>query len=285
MIQLGIRLHDVNEKLSPEEKTLEARARKAREEGFSCVHLAPQKVLPGVPYGPEAMTEGLAMHFRRVFSEEKLDVAVLGCYLNLAHPDPAKLRDIQARYFGNIRMCAVMGAGMVGTETGCPNAGYKMDGNTRSKEALETFIRNLAPVAECAEQYGVTIAIEPVWGHIVWCPDRALEVIRAVQSPNLRIIYDPVNLLGPDNVDEREEVFLEAQEKLGPYVAMVHLKDFVRKDGKLVSVAAGTGEMRYETILRYLKTEKPYIQATLENTSNENATASRAFIEKVYVAC
>jgi sugar phosphate isomerase/epimerase len=285
MIQLGIRLHDVNEKLSPEEKTLAARARKAREEGFSCVHLAPQKVLPGVPYGPEAMTEGLAMHFRRVFSEEKLDVAVLGCYLNLAHPDPAKLRDIQARYFGNIRMCAVMGAGMVGTETGCPNAEYKMDGNTRSKEALETFIRNLAPVAECAEQYGVTIAIEPVWGHIVWCPDRALEVIRAVQSPNLRIIYDPVNLLGPDNADEREEVFLEAQEKLGPYVAMVHLKDFVRKDGKLVSVAAGTGEMRYETILRYLKTEKPYIQATLENTSNENATASRAFIEKAYAAC
>ena len=285
MIQLGIRLHDVNEILAPEERTLEARARKAREEGFSCVHLAPQKVLPGVPYGPEAMTEGLAMHFRRVFSEEKLDVAVLGCYLNLAHPDPDKLRDIKARYFGNIRMCARMGAGMVGTETGCPNAEYKMDGNTRSKEALETFIRNLAPVVACAEQYGVTMAIEPVWGHIVYCPDRALEVIGAIKSPNLRIIYDPVNLLGPDNADARDEVFLEAQEKLGPYIAMVHFKDFVRKDGKLISVAAGTGEMQYETILRYLKAEKPYIQATLENTSNENAAASREYLEKVYTAC
>ena len=55
MIQIGIRLHDVNEGLGTEEKTLEARARKACEEGFSCVHLAPQKVLPGVPYGPEPL--------------------------------------------------------------------------------------------------------------------------------------------------------------------------------------------------------------------------------------
>ena len=284
MIQIGIRLHDVNAGLLAEEQTLEARAGKARKEGFSCVHLAPQKVLPGIPYGPEQMTEGLAMHFRRVFSENGLDVAVLGCYLNLAHPDPEKLRDIQEHYYANIRMCAVMGAGMVGTETGCPNAEYKMDGNTRSKEALDTFIRNLAPVVERSEAYGVMLAIEPVWGHIVYSPDRALEVIRAIRSPNLRIIYDPVNLLGPDNVEKREEVFLEAQEKLGPYIAMVHLKDFVQKDGKLRSVAAGTGEMRYETILRYLKAEKPCIQATLENTSNENAVSSRKLIETVYFA-
>ncbi len=63
---------------------------------------------------------------------------------------------------------------------------------------------------------------------------------------------------------------------------MVHLKDFVRREGKLVSVAAGTGEMRYETILRYLKAEKPYIQATLENTSNENAVSARRLIESVW---
>ena len=282
MIQIGIRLHDVNAGLSAEEKTLESRARKAREEGFACVHLAPQKVLPGVPYGPGTMTAELAEHFRAVFSENELDVAVLGCYLNLAHPDPEKLRDIQAHYYGSIRMCAWMGAGLVGTETGCPNAEYKTDGNTRSEEALQCFIRNLEPVVSFAEQFGVILAIEPVWGHIVYNPDRALQVIRALQSPNLRIIFDPVNLLGPDNADQRESVFLEAIDKLDPYIAMVHLKDFIRKDGKLVSVAAGTGEMRYETILRYLKTEKVFIQATLENTSNENAVAARELIQRVY---
>ena len=52
---------------------------------------------------------------------------------------------------------------------------------------------------------------------------------------------------------------------------MVHIKDFVRKDGKLVSVAAGTGEMDYTNILRWLKAYKPYIQVSLENTCNDMA--------------
>ena len=40
MIQIGIRLHDVNSRESADRQTLEARAAKAREEGFSNVHLA-----------------------------------------------------------------------------------------------------------------------------------------------------------------------------------------------------------------------------------------------------
>ena len=53
-------------------------------------------------------------------------------------------------------------------------------------------------------------------------------------------------------------------------------------DGKLVSVAAGTGEMDYTEILRFLKARKPYIQASLENTTNDNAVQSRLFLEELY---
>ena len=45
MLQIGIRLHDVNSGLADELQTLEARAAKAQKEGFCCVHLAPQKVM------------------------------------------------------------------------------------------------------------------------------------------------------------------------------------------------------------------------------------------------
>jgi sugar phosphate isomerase/epimerase len=103
-----------------------------------------------------------------------------------------------------------------------------------------------------------------------------------MESPSLRIIFDPVNLLCMENADERERVFGDAMDKLCDYIAMVHLKDFVRTDGKLVSVAAGTGEMDYTEILRFIKARKPYIQATLENTTNENAVQAREFIERKY---
>ena len=282
MIQLGIRLHDVNTAASLEEKTMEARAEKAKQEGFSCVHLAYQKVISGVSFDAAALNEGLACYTKRVFQEQKLDIAVLGCYLNLAHPDPAELAKIRSKYFGHLRVAALAGCSVVGTETGAPNAQYKLDANTHSREALDTFIRNLAEVVERAEHWGVSMAIEPVWNHIVYNADRAVEVLKAIQSPNLRIILDPVNLLCMENADNREAIFQDAFEKLCDHIAVVHLKDFVRRDGKLVSVAAGTGEMSYENVLRFVKARKPFIQATLENTTNDNAVQSRELIERVY---
>jgi len=284
MLQIGIRLHDVNASEPETQQTLEARAKKAREEGFSCVHLALAKCIKGVTFDDAALNEGLAAHVRRVFRQNELDVAVLGCYLNLAHPDEAKLREFQSRYYGNLRAASLAGIGMVGTETGAPNAAYKLDADTHGEAALQTFIRNLAPVVACAEHYGVTMAIEPVWNHIVYNADRALRVLESIGSQNLRIIFDPVNLLGMENADERERVIGDAMDKLCDRIAMVHIKDFRREGGKLVSVAAGTGEMDYTEILRFLKARKPYIQATLENTSNDNAVASRALIQRLYNA-
>ena len=281
MLQIGIRLHDVNSGCAEELQTLEARAAKAREEGFCCVHLAPQKVMKGISYDPSAMTEGLGTYFKRVFQKNDLDIAVLGCYLNLAHPDEVKMRDIKARYYGNMRVAALCGAAMVGTETGAPNAEYKLDRNTHTQEALNTFMHNLEDVVRVAEDYGVTLAIEPVWNHIVYTPSLALHVIHSIGSRNLRVIFDPVNLLCMENVDDRESVFADAMDKLGEHIAMVHIKDFIRQDGKLVSVAAGTGEMDYTSILRYLKAYKPYVQISLENTCNDNAVASRELIERV----
>ena len=230
------------------------------------------------------MTEGLAAHVRRVFHQEKLDVAVLGCYLNLAHPDPKKVLEFQSRYYGSLRLASRAGIGMVGTETGAPNAAYKLDANTHSLEALRTFIWNLEPVVECAEKYGAILAIEPVFNHIVFDADKALAVIRAIRSPNLRIIFDPVNLLAPENLDRREQVLGDAMEKLCDHIAMVHLKDYRLEDGKLVSIAAGTGEMDYTEIMRFLKARKPYIQASLENTTNDNAVGAREFLERAYAA-
>lgn len=281
-MQIGIRLHDVNAALPAEFHTMEARGAKAKEEGFSCVHLAFGKVIKGVTFDEAALTEGLAVHTKRVFAQQDLDIAVLGCYLNLANPDPVKLREIQSRYFGHIRVASLLRPSVVGTETGAPNLQYKMDENTHSKAALDSFIRGLEPVVECAEKYGVNMAIEPVWKHIVYDADRAVQVIKSIGSPNLRIIFDPVNLLYTGNMEDRDYIFADTIDKLADRIAVVHLKDFVPEGNELKSIAAGTGLMSYDRVLKFMKERKPFIQATLESTSNENAVASRAFIQQRY---
>ena len=126
------------------------------------------------------------------------------------------------------------------------------------------------------------MAIEPVWKHIVCTPERARTVLDAIGSRNLRIIFDPVNILYPGNLKEREELFDRAINLLGDDIAVVHLKDYVVQGDDLKSIAAGTGEMDYKQILSFMKARKPYIQTTLENTTNENAVQSREMLEELY---
>ena len=143
-------------------------------------------------------------------------------------------------------------------------------------------------MVRCAEQYGVTIAIEPVVKHIVYDARRARTVLDEIGSPNLQILLDPVNLLNMENVDRREEVFAEAIELLGKDVAMIHFKDFLRQDagGQLAATGAGQGGMGdYRTILRFAKEQKPYVFATLENTTPENAVQCLHYLQKQYDEC
>ena len=79
---------------------------------------------------------------------------------------------------------------------------------------------------EYAEKMGVILAIEPVYKHIVCNPKRARKVLDTIQSPNLQIILDPVNLLDICNYKERDAIIAEAIEVLGKDVAMVHIKAY-----------------------------------------------------------
>lgn len=273
-MQLGIRLHDVAG------ETLEEKLAHARAQGFSCGHVALSKVISQYSVKDSALTPGFAMYLKRLFAKYDLDIAVLGNYLNLAHPDPQKLAAIQKRYLAHIRFASLLGCGVVGTETGAPNPAYQYEPACRSDEALDTFITNLKPVVRYAEQMGVIVAIEPVIRHIVYNPRRARQVLDAIGSPNLQIILDPVNLLDENNAADHRAVIQEAIELLGEDVAVIHLKDFQVQDGKIVSVGAGMGEMDYTGVMQFIKKEKPYIHATLENTKPDNAVAARLFVQK-----
>ena len=275
-MQLGIRLHDI--KKAPFEERLAI----AHEQGFACGHLALAKVISEYPVNDGALTPGFALYLKKLFAKNELDVAVLGCYLNLANPNEESLAKIKRRYLTNIRFASLLGAGVVGTETGAVNEEYKFEERNHSDEALGIFIRNVRPVVEYAEKMGVILAIEPVAKHIVCNPKRARRVLDEIASPNLQIIFDPVNLLDHSNYQNREEIFAEAIDLLGEDIAMVHIKDFVVKDNELVSVAAGTGEMDYSQIIRFMKEKKPYIHATLENTVPENAVTAREYIQNLW---
>lgn len=275
-MQLGIRLHDTTD------LPFEERIAQVHELGFQCGHLALAKVISEFPTTDEAMTPGLAMYVKNVFARNHVDIAVLGCYLNLANPNREQLAQTVHRYMAHIRFASLLGCGVVGTETGAPNEEYKFTPECRTEEALQLFIKNVRPVVEYAEKMGVIFAIEPVYTHIVSNPKRARRVLDEINSPNLQIIFDPVNLLHIENYQNRQEIIEEAIDLLGPDIAMVHLKDFVVEENGLKSVGCGLGEMDYTAVLEFMKKRKPFIHATLEDTRPENNQQVKNFILQKY---
>jgi len=278
-MQLGIRMHDTID------MPIEERIPYIRKLGFTCGHLAIGKTMPGYCTTDEALTPGLAMHLRRVFSDNALDCAVLGCYLNLANPDKMQLEKIINRYKAHIRFASILGCGVVGTETGAPNTTYTFTPECHNEESLQIFIANLRTIVEYAEKMGVIIGIEPVFTHIVNTPARARRVLDEIQSPNLQIILDPVNLLDISNVENANEVIDEAICLLGEDVAVIHIKDYIVENGKMYSVGAGMGQMDYSSLMQFIKQRKPYIHATLEDTTPQNCLQCKEYIESIYSAC
>ena len=279
MIQLGLRLHD--SKKLPLEELLPF----VKGQGFQCAHLALRKLLPDQPCTPGALTPGYAHYLRETFSRHGIAIAVLGNYLNLLHPDEAYIQEAIKAYEAHIRFASLLGCGMVGTETGAPNEAYRYCPACREEKTLSLFIERLKPIVRCDERYGVIFAIEPVARHSVYDPRICRKVLDEIGSPNLQVLFDPVNLLDLDNVARRDEVIAQGLELLGGEIAMIHLKDFIYTPGEgwgLKSVGAGTGEMDYTQILRFAKREKPFCFATLENTTAENAAACRQRMREIY---
>ncbi len=279
MLQFGVRGHDMPK--APVEQWVKSIA----DLGFCCTQLALPKAITDFNTAPSAMTSGMAMYLKRIFAENKVNVSVLGCYRNLATPDKEELKKTQEIYKDHIRFAAMLGAGVVGTETGAVNTEYRYVPENHTDEALKVFIDGLYPVVEYAEKMGVCIGIEPVWKHIMYNPVQTRKVLDEINSPNLRVILDSINLLNAENESHANDIVDEAFELLLPDIDIIHIKDYVVKNGEIFTspLTLGTGKFDIPHLMKILKKEKPFINVLLEDSIPENVKISKEYVEKCYI--
>ena len=274
-MNIGIRLHDT------EPGTLKERLAFARAQGFSCAHVALSKVLDdfAMEDAPEKLTDEYARRVRKEFGESGLECAVLGCYLNLADPNPERRSKTQEIYKAHLRFAAKIGARVVGTETYANPESAFSDPAPQSEEAFQLLLDSLKPVIRCAEECGAVLAVEPVWCHIISTPERAVRMLEELPSENLQIILDAVNLIAPEEANRAEDIIRNAISLLGDRVRILHMKDYViTPEGELDACACGLGSMRYEQLLSFAAGRD--LPMTLENTVPDNAEEARLFLER-----
>ncbi len=277
-MNIGIRLHDT----AP--GTLRERLGFAREQGFTCTHLALSKAMDGfrMEDAPALLTDSLAKEVRGALEETGIECAVLGCYLNLADPNEERRKHTQEIYKAHLGFAGKIGARMVGTETYANPESRFEAAPQESEEAYRLFLEGLRPVARCAEEAGTVLAVEPVSYHIISTPERAERMLNDIGSDHVKIILDAVNLLVPGQEERAEELVADAIRRLGDRIIMLHMKDYIPLEGKTKSVACGTGHMRYGQLLRFARERN--LPMTLEDTVPENAEQARLFLEQIGAA-
>lgn len=274
-IRIGVRAHDFGCLPAGE------LAAKIAAQNLVCAQLALGKAIAGLNLKPGILNPGLACAIGEAFRQQGVQIAVLGCYVNPIHPDPATRKALLGLFKEHLRYARDFGSGLVALETGSVNADYSPHPDNHSEAAFQQALASLAELAAEAENFGVIVGIEAVASHVVSTPQKMRRMLDAVASNNLQVVFDPVNLLSAENFHAQERVIGEALELFGERIAIIHAKDFVVENGQLRSASAGRGKLRHDLVMKFAVAEKPGISILLEDTTVQTVQESRDFLRQV----
>jgi sugar phosphate isomerase/epimerase len=275
-MNLGVRAHDFG-KLPVDEL-----ARQIAAHGLNCIQLAPVKAIAGCDSDADGFSPAFATGVRDTFLRHGIHISVLGCYINLGDRDEASRRPQLERFKHHLRAARDFGCDIVGTETGSLNSDYSRHPDNGGEEAFRIVRESVRELVREAEQCGVNVCIEAVERYVISTPQRLRRLVDEVNSPHLRVIYDPVNLLWSTNCDHEAEILKAAHALLDEQIRIVHAKDYTVTDGAFRELSAGQGRLNYRKLLRWVKDHHPDIDVLLENTHPASIARTVAFMQQAY---
>jgi sugar phosphate isomerase/epimerase len=275
-LQLGVRAHDLKC------NSISELIHKIQKFSLHHIQFAAAKSFPQEVPTPLALNYDLVQRYGEEFQQAGIHIEVLGCYVNIVHPDKKKQLDAINAFKLHIQLCSTLGASMVGTETGSLGQGYCEENFTAG--AFTTVVEATKQMVEEAEKHNIIVGIEPGVNHPLYTPELAHELVQKINSKHLKIIIDCANLITPSNYGEQTSLFEHALALLDPAIAVVHLKDFIIKDGKVVFVPVGEGLLNFDPVLNYMKYKKPNLVGLIESTPEASLAGSIRFLHERYDA-
>jgi len=275
-LNIGIRAHDL------ENRPLEELVEEIAGKGLTSVQLALGKSFDYMKLEPGTLSPGLAHYIGTAFARKNVQIAVLGCYFNMIHPDKIERKKGIERFKEHIRFARDFGCSIVGTETGNvnPEIVYTVE-NFKEGPFLEV-VESVRELVREAEKFGVIVGIEAGVNHPIYSSKVMKRLLDMVNSNNLQVILDPVNLLTIDTYQDQDKIIQEAFELLSDRIVILHAKDFVVEDNQLKTVAVGQGLLNYDVVLKQTKQKKPYLNILMEETTEPFINESLVFLKNKY---
>lgn len=273
-IRLGIRAHDLKV------DSLAALMNRAQKFGFRNFHFAPNK-LAFLDLKDNRFNFGAANFLDQTLAINEMQIFILGCYVNIIDPDP-KQKEENLRQFENYLTASrwFKFSPIVGTETGSvsPNG---FTANNFTDKAFQSVVSSVKRLVGFAEQVGATMAVEPGINHPLYNFTLTKRLFQEIDNPNLKLIFDPVNLITTDNYKHQEQLISNFLSYFGNSIVSFHLKDFIIKNGNIVNVPFGKGILNRKFYLEQINQGFPNAFCSLEGLEENQILSAIQSVSKL----
>ena len=291
MINIGFRAHDFGTFDSVED--LAKRIEEVSEK--STIQLALKKVIPSSRPWQE-WDEEYINGVRETLEKHGVSIAVVGCYIQPVHPDEEKRRSEIERFKKSIQLNKAFGCRIIATETGTrnPKGGYSVE--TADPKYIELFYSSLSEMIDEAVKYDALCTIEAVnHQHTMSSPERMAKMLERFPSENLKVLFDPINLVPFEGIKESDGTPLKQPTKeamanfynpvldlYGDRLVAIHAKDYKlsEEDGhKIGNIPALTGVFDWEGFIKEIKRRDINVPITLENLDPNTVKETKKILE------
>jgi protein FrlC len=173
---------------------------------------------------PAYMNAERRREIRKVLDDSNIVVSAMlpapggGPGFNVASPSPEERRAAVEQYKEVAQLCSDLGG-----DTLLYVAGWVIYG-TEWKQAFAWSREALAEIGQAAADLGVTVVIEqnPADGNLLESADDGIEMMRAVDAPNVKLMFDTIHAM------YRNEVPTDYVYRMGTDLRYVHISDVDR---------------------------------------------------------
>ncbi len=221
-----------------------------RAHGLSCVQF--NLSCAGVPSLPDVIAPSLITRIREAAQSRDIEIAAVSGTYNMIHPD----QEVQQRGLRRLRTlaaaCQGLGTAIITLCTGTrdPVDMWHWHPENASPQSWSDLLHAMEAALRIAEEEQVTLAFEPERANVVNTASHGQALLAAMQSPRLKVVIDPANLIVPGDERPMYQVMDEAFDLLGEHIVIAHAKDRGADDSFR---AAGEGILDYDYYLRLLQ--------------------------------
>ena len=207
--------------------------------------------IAGIPSMPDDVPSQIRTGVELGLQERQLTVEAVSGTFNMIHPDPSVRRSGLKRLAVIAAQCEWLNTSLITLCTGSRNVEnmWTAHPDNTSRSAWYDLRESLDIALMHAEEYDLLLGIEPELSNVISSATKAAKLLNEVNSPRLKIIYDPANLIERETIPVMSREIAYGVQLLGPYIISVHAKD---RDGLGEFVPAGKGILPYEHLLEQL---------------------------------